>query len=299
MPIDSEWIAGAGTQGFDTAANWRGAVPTVGQDASIAAGVLACELTDDMDQSALDLALLSVGEEWKGKIGTPASHLVLGDTGKLRINAPQASTINIGVAAEHTITVAEIFNTSPGPYGCHLLGPGTYATLNILAGQFLYLAADIVVTELYIDGGVALIDPGAAIGTIDMSAGVCQNKARIITALNLSGGVFKHLGDAGSDGAADYGDIGNGAGGGTATIWGGMFEMRSRGGVIDNLHIKRGGTVDGTLVGHENTITAGTMRRGGILKLNTEAVIDSNFISYGGWYSGPSGITESIPSMRV
>ena len=273
---------------FEAVANWSGAAaPVTGDNVYISEG--SQTFANNMSQGDQDFATLRFGPYWQGKILT-TNPLITGTNTSMYVDCPSCTELAIQQNDGDTTTNTYIYNTGPGLNGLYLNAgaaqTGTYTNVYIVRGN-VHIGPKATITNLYIYRPASVtIDSGAAITTVNMFGGDVNNEAAITT-INLWGGTWKHIGDT------------------TVNITtlnvhadGAVFYLESYGATIGVIHAY-GGLVDGTTVGHANTVnsaSAGTIQRGARVHLNQQTTVTNAFNDFSGGdgYRGPDSSTTII-----
>lgn len=174
-------------------------------------------------------AVLFVGGEFSGSIGTAAAPLTLGNMTTVIIAARKMKSMYL--SSSGTITDLIVYDTRGGEaYGFYLSG-GTTTTFRCLRGSPRIGQSATVTTGICHHAGAPndarpFIEAGATITTWTQSAGYTTNESDITT-VNLYGGTFESLGD--TEGTHT-----------TVTQTGGLFLFSCNGETITTLNLYDG-----------------------------------------------------------
>ena len=145
------WIGGTSgaTTSYSTAANWSSSgVPNHSDNVVIARNNQATlyDITDGLDQSAVDLASFTVAHSYTGKIGAATAYLqirsadvTIGEKAGLQDETgPTRIKLDLGDAEAATVNVIDTASSSSdtGSSALQLIGGSTYThTINVLGGN--------------------------------------------------------------------------------------------------------------------------------------------------------------------
>lgn len=115
-------------------ANWGGGPPASGDTVRILQGDRDINLS--MNQSAVDLASLVIGPNFRGSIGTPGTPLNI-DAATIRVNAPYSKAINLKPVTVPTFTVEAC---NQGEFGLYIQS-GTITDLIVASAGLLRIGA--------------------------------------------------------------------------------------------------------------------------------------------------------------
>lgn len=289
MAFAHKWNAnGDGTHDFNVAGNWDVAGPPTTTDSFlIALGTRGCEITTNMNQFALDPTHMSIGDEFKGVLGDPGSPFIIGDATLITINAPEAKTLCIQSSANQTVATLIVYASGVEAYSCWLSSDATaskFTDVYLLGSGMVHFAAGIDIDNLYVAAGNLVITAAGTIDYMYATGGKIINHAALGTVEVSAGALLDHRGSG-----ATYGSATKITGYKGATVL-----LNSRNGTFSSIIAYAGSYFDGTGVGYENTLSAGEIHKGAVVKLNENWDVNANVKGKGGIYVGPSGPTQEI-----
>lgn len=294
---DNRWAAtGAGTHNFGTNANWHdNTSPVNAESAVIEEGAIGCDIVNGMGLSAWTPAIFSLCSEFRGRCGMPAEPLVLGDVTRLTIDSPFARQIALKMHATGGVAEKcddlEIYACGSEPGALHL--QSVFSSPNYgeftrawAFGGYVTVAQGCKIGTLYVVGADVLIEPGALVGNLRVMSGVCLNRAAIGSAQVSGRGRLEHRGQ-GSDADVTLIDV----------YSGGTLLLNCKNGTLAEVNGHYGASIGGN--GWENTLTAGELHKGAVMRLNRQWNVGAGFKLRGGDYAGPAGYTQEIAALPV
>lgn len=196
---------------YNNVANWSGgAVPVDGDTIRFLSGTKT--ISTNLDQSTVDPALVIVGSQFAGVVGSPGSPLKYGTVTNLHYAARDCLSFNIWPAA---CTQCVIQATNPTPFSFYVadgaitnliaqggrgihIGAGAAVTnlkqslpAGVLATDLLVVVdAGATMTNVYVDGGYLLMNAAATYGRVDRGTWDHSGTSVDVTSLLQTGGTF-------------------------------------------------------------------------------------------------------------
>jgi hypothetical protein len=197
------WDGSANDGNWGTASNWdTGAAPVTGDDVVIKS--TNQNITAGLNQTAVDLASLTITEGYTGSIGNAGSSLTISCSGTVTITAKGTIRLTAGSADITTLKVL-----AAGPEGFFLNG-GTTTTVHSGPTGILNISADAVVTNYYGGGMTAIAGAsGTAFTLVEIAAGSIYSDRTAATLRLLGDGCRAVIRRAAAISTAAY--VGNGS----------------------------------------------------------------------------------------
>lgn len=267
---------------WNDTANWGGGPPASGDTVRILQGDRDINL--NMGQSAVDLASLTIGPNFRGSIGTPGTPLNI-DSAIVRINAPYSKAINIKPVTVPSFTVEAC---NQGEFGVYVQS-GTITDLIVASAGLLRLGSPTITN---IKAGLGASDARQALN-LQISAGatltnLISKLANIRTESTFSGNTW--LFDCTMDFRAASATLA------ALVMHGGDFEWNGKSSTITLAQVF-GGMFRGTNVDDARTLTNAEVWPGGTIDLGgagNNITVSNPIKKYGGRVFGTDSVTTYI-----